>query len=78
MLHMTRKMQNMTHAQELVTLRTGRDVPDLLRELYVTEGRSQVAIAATLGVSRNTVAMWLREFGIDRTPEPTEPAEAVA
>jgi hypothetical protein len=38
MLHMTRKMQNMTHAQELVTLRTGRDVPDLLRELYVTEG----------------------------------------
>ena len=68
MLHMSRKMQNPTHAQALVTLRTGREVPDLLREMYVERGLSQVAIAAELGVSRMTVAMWLREFNVERVP----------
>lgn len=66
MCPMTRKMQNMTHAQQLVTLRTGRSVSELLRDLYLREGKSQVAIAEELGVSRNTVAMWLREFAIER------------
>ncbi|MBA3584098.1 MAG: hypothetical protein H0W36_06140 [Gemmatimonadetes bacterium] len=66
MWQVTRKMQNPTHAQALVTLRTGREVPDLLRDLYVNQGRSQVAIAAELGVTRVTVAMWLREYGITR------------
>lgn len=63
MMPMTRKMQNLTHAQELVRLRTGRELPDLLREMH-GRGLSQIAIAAELGVSRNTVAMWLREFGL--------------
>lgn len=67
MMHMTRNTPNLTHAQELVTLRTGRPVEDLLRELYVRDGRSQADIAVELGVTRMTVAMWLREFGIDRT-----------
>lgn len=62
-------MQNATHAQELVTLRTGRPVDEALRELYIDDGLSQVAIAERWGISRNTVAMWLREFGIER-PEP--------
>lgn len=66
MLHMPRKMQNPTHAQSLVSLRTGREVPDLLHELYVTSRWSQSDIADELGVSRNTVAMWLREYGITR------------
>lgn len=66
MCTVTRKMQNLTHAQELVTLRTGRTVPDLLRDMYVRDGKPQVQIAEELGVSRNTVAMWLREFAIER------------
>lgn len=66
MMHMPRKMRNRTHAQELVTLRTGRDVPELLREMYVRDRKSQGDIAEAIGVTRNTVAMWLREYGIDR------------
>lgn len=63
---MSRNTPNRTHAQELVSLRTGREPRELLQELYVTERRSQADIAAELGVSRMTVAMWLREYGIVR------------
>jgi DNA-binding MarR family transcriptional regulator len=70
MMHMSRKTPNMTHAQELVTLRTGRDLAELLRELYVDKARSQVEIAEELQVTRVTVAMWLREFGISRDDRP--------
>lgn len=66
MMHNMRKMQNPTHAQALVTLRTGREIPDLLHELYVVRRMSQVEIADELAISRNTVAMWLREYGIAR------------
>lgn len=66
MMHMTRKTQNLTHAQELVRLRTGRELPELLREMHVDRELSQGAMAAELGVSRNTVAMWLREFSVGR------------
>jgi DNA-binding MarR family transcriptional regulator len=66
MMRMTRNTPNLTHAQELVALRTGRPVADVLRDLYVRDGRSQADIAVELGVTRMTVAMWLREFGIDR------------
>jgi hypothetical protein len=65
MMPMLRKTPNRTHAQELVTLRTGKPVDQLLRELYVDRGLSQVEIAGELGVTRVTVAMWLREFGIE-------------
>lgn len=57
---------NPTHAQELVSLRTGREVPDLLRDLYVNQRLSQADIAEQLGISRMTVAMWLREHSITR------------
>lgn len=66
MMHEMRNTPNLTHAQELVTLRTGRQVPDLLRELYVDRRLSQADIAAELGISRMTVAMWLREHAITR------------
>jgi DNA-binding XRE family transcriptional regulator len=73
MMHEMRNPPNPTHAQALITLRTGREVPELLRDLYVTQRRSQERIAAELGVTRNTVSMWLREFGISRdAPDPIE------
>ena len=67
---------NPTHAQALVTLRTGRELPDLLHELYVLRRLSQAEIAVELGITRMTVAMWLREFGISR--DDRDPMEATA
>lgn len=61
-----RNTPNPTHAQQLITLRTGREVPDLLRELYLDRRLSQADIASELGITRMTVAMWLREHGISR------------
>lgn len=66
MMQMLRKTPNPTHAQALVQLRTGRPVDEVLRDLYVERGLSQVEVAAELGITRNTVAMWLREFRIEK------------
>jgi predicted transcriptional regulator len=74
MMRTMRKMQNPTHAQALVSLRTGREVPELLHDLYVVQRKSQEAIAEELGITRMTVAMWLREHGISRSPR----AESIA
>lgn len=37
---------------------------DLLRELYEQQGLNQVAIAQHLGVCKQTVAYWMKQFGI--------------
>jgi DNA-binding XRE family transcriptional regulator len=55
-----------SYAQELVRQRTGRDVEELLRELYVDKKHSQEQIAKALGVSRGAIVAWLTEFGISR------------
>jgi len=59
-----------SHAQELVRVRTGRQVDDLLRELYVERRHTQQEIAEALGVNRVTVADWLRQYGITRDERP--------
>jgi DNA-binding XRE family transcriptional regulator len=74
MMHEMRNTTNPTHAQQLVKLQTGREVPEILRELYVDRHLSQAEVAAELGISRMTVAMWLREHSISRD----EQAEATA
>ncbi len=68
MIPILRKTPNRTHAQSLVTLRTGQPVELTLRQLYVERRMSQADIADELGITRVTVAMWLREFGIERPP----------
>jgi DNA-binding XRE family transcriptional regulator len=55
-----------SYAQVLVEERTGRSLPDLLRELYVAKRHTQQEIADALGVGRMTVNAWLREFDITR------------
>jgi transposase len=66
---MSRKTPHRTHAQELVELKTGRSVREVLEELYIQRELSQGAIAEELGVSRMTVALWLRQYAIVRAVE---------
>jgi arginine repressor len=63
------------HAKDLVRLATGREVDELLRDLYVDKRLSQAEIAAALEakgapVHRMTISLWLREYGIAREDRP--------
>lgn len=66
MMQDMRNTQSLTHAQQLVSLRNDRPLDELLRELYIERRLTMEEIARSLDISRMTVAMWLREFGIDR------------
>jgi DNA-binding XRE family transcriptional regulator len=59
-----------SHTKELVQERTGRSVPELLREMYVDRRYSQKEIASALGIHRMTVNAWLVEYGIRRDDRP--------
>lgn len=54
-----------SHAQQLVEMREGLDLVPLLRDMFVTQRMSRVAIAKRLGVSRETVGRWIDENSID-------------
>jgi arginine repressor len=64
--------------QLLVEERTGREIGELLRELYVDKRHSQKAIADALSakmpagrsIARTTVSQWLDELGITRDDRP--------
>jgi arginine repressor len=69
------KQHGKSHAKELVRATTGRDVEELLRDLYVVQRLTQAEIGAALeakGVSvhRMTISLWLREYGITRDDRP--------
>jgi DNA-binding transcriptional regulator LsrR (DeoR family) len=55
-----------SYAEALVTERTGRPVPELLRELYVERRHTQQEIADALGVSRMAINAWLQKYRITR------------
>lgn len=61
---------NKSYAKELVRQRTGREVPEVLRDLYITKRHTQQEIADALGVSRMAVSAWLAEYGITRDDRP--------
>lgn len=65
-----------TTVQKLVQARTGREVEEHLRELYVEKRWTDQEIAAHLGVKRTTVAGWRGQYGISRADR--KPVEAVA
>ncbi len=59
-----------SRAEQVVERRTGRDLADLLRELYVDQRHTQAEIAEALGVHRVTVNKWLADLGITRDERP--------
>lgn len=63
-------MTSKSFAQMVVEQRTGRQITELLRELYVQKRHSQQEIASALGVSRATISDWLREYSITRDDRP--------
>jgi uncharacterized protein YjcR len=70
--------ESKSYAQEAVRLRTGREVPDLLRELYVERRHSQQEIADALGVSRVAIVSWLQQYGLSRDDRAPVDLEATA
>lgn len=56
-----------SNVQKLVQARTGRDLEEHLRELYIEKRLTDQEIADLLLVNRMTVGEWRRQFGIDRT-----------
>jgi plasmid maintenance system antidote protein VapI len=59
-----------SRTEQVVEQRTGRPLPEVLRELYVERRATQEEIAETLGVHRVTVTKWLASFGITRDDRP--------
>lgn len=59
-----------SRTEQVVEQRTGRELPDLLRELYIEQRVTQEEIAEALGVHRVTVTKWLGQFGISREDRP--------
>ena len=59
-----------SRSEQVVERRTGRDLGELLRELYVEQRHTQAEIAAALGVHRVTVNTWLSRYGITRDDRP--------
>ena len=74
----TMNREGKSYAAALVAARTGREVPDLLRELYVERRHTQAEIALALGVSRRQVSTWLSQYGITRDDRPPVVLEGVA
>ncbi len=66
--HMVKK--GTSPSRKLVAVSTGRDVDELLRELYVVRRYNKSEIARSLSVSRETVRLWLLEAGIQRDEIP--------
>ena len=62
-----------TPTQRLVELRTGRDLEELLRDLYVERRYGDLEIGEALGVSRQLVQQWRERLGITR--EDREPIQ---
>jgi DNA invertase Pin-like site-specific DNA recombinase len=62
--------RNKSYAKEAVHAQTGRDVDELLRELYIAKRHSAQEIADAIGVSRMTVVSWLKDAGISRDDRP--------
>lgn len=63
---MERNPQLRSYPQQIVEGAHGRDVAEILQELYIDRRWTDTEIGEYLGVSRTTVIKWRRQFAIDR------------
>lgn len=70
-------MPDNSATKDLVRIRTGREVEDLLRDLYLAKGYSDRQIAKAIGVDRVTVTRWRADYGI-RPEDRPDPLQATA
>lgn len=62
---MQRSIVFKSRAMQVIEAREGRDLGELLRELYVEQGMTQAAIAARIGTRRETISRWMGDLGIE-------------
>jgi DNA-binding transcriptional regulator LsrR (DeoR family) len=60
-----RSNETKSHAQQLVELKEGRPLPEILHELFITQRMTRGAIGKRWGVTRQTVSTWIDEYGLD-------------
>jgi DNA invertase Pin-like site-specific DNA recombinase len=65
-----------SRTEQEVQIRTGREVPELVREMYLDRRYSDQEIADAIGVHRVTVTNWRQEWGIRREDRPAPEAAA--
>lgn len=59
-------MPRKSYLQEVLTMRTGRDMGEYLRELYVQRRYTDQEIADLLGTNREAVTTLRKRLGVDR------------
>lgn len=50
---------------QVIEAREGRDLTELLTELYVEQGMTQGEIADRFGTRRATVSRWMADLGVE-------------
>ena len=57
-----------TLGMQVVELRLGRPIEDVIREWHYDDGLSQQEVAARLGLSSGTLSRWMERLGIPVRP----------
>jgi transposase len=67
-----------TSTEKALLRSTGRDMADVLRELYIEKRHTDREIAEAFGVERATVQQWRAKYGITRNERPPVVVEGSA
>lgn len=67
-----------SRTEQVVEHRHGAAIPDLLHQLYSTEGLTQQQVAARLGTTRKNVNQWMVKYRIPTRDRRALASEAVA
>lgn len=63
---------------QVLEARLGRPMDQILRELYVDQGKTLEEVGTELGITKGAVSRWLEKFGIPARRSGPPRSEAVA